>query len=967
MPSFIRALRVSIRAKVLLLALGLALPPLVVVGALGLSSLNTARDTTQSIVTDALRREAEVTLAKRAADKARLYNATMEDIQRQVEGLATNVTSLMTSSNPPSNYSGRVWVSPDGPTEANLKENANAVARARQFTPILSTVVQRNKLINLGYVALEDGGVMAFDKDIIDTLMAVKPFEAHTRPWYVAASATGHTVWVDTYIDANSKKLTTTCATPFYDARDRLLGVVGFDLLLDTIQQDLLRLDLGRSGYAFLINEQGKVLVGPDLRADGLSWKEPFRAENLLETADPKLRAAVERMTLRQQGVEQLMMDGENVYLAYAPIQTAGWSVGMVIPEQDILRPAQDVESAIANGQQRLISEVGIVFAASLLAVLTLGAVFATLLTRPIRQLQTGAHRVAAGDLRHRLPEASNDEIGDLVLSFNAMTNALNQKLAELEENLRQLATLNSVSNRFKAIHSLPQIYAAIPHAICEDFGFERAALYVLDGDALHVVGASFGPDAEEQAAEFVAAANENPITLDSETVEADIIRSGQAVIVDNPWNHPRVAQGKQQVSRSDSYVQVPIFGHEEKIIGLLSADYHYSRRGVNARDAAQLLTYASMVGLTIENIRLYTELERQVAQRTTELRAALARAQEADRLKGQFLAAISHELRTPLNAIIGFSTVMLDELDGPISAMQREDLKTINQNGRFLLHLINELLDLARIEAGKLDLDIQPVELPKLIGEVVDTVGGLLRQKPVTLRGVVPPNLPRARADVAKVRQILLNLLSNAVKFTDEGTITVTARVVVLAGEAAKGPDAAGDHAGAATLIARDGRPITPYIAISVRDTGMGIAPENLPLIFEEFRQIQAQRGEKQGSGLGLSLARKLIEAHGGRIWVESVPGKGSTFTFTLPCVLAPRAAIPQAPIQPDPATEPNHAAPIGADPFLAEPPRVPEDGFEEDIDVDEPWDELRPAVAASSIGRVGGWRRMRPLPNKS
>ncbi len=495
------------------------------------------------------------------------------------------------------------------------------------------------------------------------------------------------------------------------------------------------------------------------------------------------------------------------------------------------------------------------------------------------------------------MTRAANDEIGDLVLSFNAMTNALNQKVAELEDNLRQLAMLNAVSNRFKAILSLPQIFEAIPRVVCEDFGFERAVLYLLEHDALHAVGASFGPGAEAQAAEFVAAARAEPIALDSETVEADIMRSGQAVIVNNPWSHPRPGQARQRMSGSDSYVQVPIFGHEEKIIGLLSADYHRSRRAVNARDAAQLLTYASMVGLTIENIRLYNELERQVIQRTGELREALVRAQEADRLKGQFLAAISHELRTPLNAIIGFSTVMLDELDGPISAMQREDLKTINQNGRFLLHLINELLDLAKIEAGKLDLNVQPVELRGVIGEVIETVGGLLHNKPIALRASLPPSLPRARADAGKVRQILLNLLSNAVKFTDQGSITVSAQCVIMASEpAALGAD---EVAGAErtvgaqpppAMLAREGRPVTPYIAVSVRDTGIGIAPEQLPLFFEEFRQVHGRRGEKQGSGLGLSICRRLIEAHGGRIWVESTPGQGSTFTFTLPCTIEPK-----------------------------------------------------------------------------
>ena len=212
---------------------------------------------------------------------------------------------------------------------------------------------------------------------------------------------------------------------------------------------------------------------------------------------------------------------------------------------------------------------------------------------------------------------------------------------------------------------------------------------------------------------------------------------------MDNPWEHPRVVQAKQQVDRSESYVQVPIFGREGQIIGLLSADYYYTRRPLTARDAAQLLTYGSMVGLTIENTRLYNDLERQVAQRTSELRVALERAQHADRLKGEFLAAISHELRTPLNAIIGFSTVMIDELDGPISALQREDLKTINRNGRFLLHLINDLLDLARIEAGRLDLEQRPVDMHDLIADVAETIQGLLHAKSVQLRLSVPPRLP--------------------------------------------------------------------------------------------------------------------------------------------------------------------------------------------------------------------------------
>jgi two-component system sensor histidine kinase/response regulator len=276
------------------------------------------------------------------------------------------------------------------------------------------------------------------------------------------------------------------------------------------------------------------------------------------------------------------------------------------------------------------------------------------------------------------------------------------------------------------------------------------------------------------------------------------------------------------------------------------------------------------MVGLSVENARLYEELERKVAQRTDELRVALERAREADRMKTRFLAAISHELRTPLNAIIGFSTVLLEEIQGPVTHAQREDLRTIHDNGQFLLHLITELLDLARIEAGKIDLRAADVDIAAVINDVAGTAQGLLRDRSVKLRVNLPANLPPVLADRGRVRQILLNLLSNAVKFTEFGEIAVSARPVMMSRN-----DGKDTH----TL---------PCIAISIRDTGRGIEPDLLPVVFEEFRQVHADRTGMRGSGLGLAITRGLVEAHGGRIWVESVLGQGTIFTFTLPVSLA-------------------------------------------------------------------------------
>ena len=326
----------------------------------------------------------------------------------------------------------------------------------------------------------------------------------------------------------------------------------------------------------------------------------------------------------------------------------------MVIPDSEVSGPAAAVGATIENRQIALRSQVLAVIVLSLIALPIAGIALTYLLTRPLRSLQLGAQRIAAGDLDHQIVVQSNDEIGDLVRSFNSMTVALREQVEELEDNLRRLATLNEVSNRFKTIVALPELIELIPRTVCEALDFDRAALYLIDGAHLHCVAAYFGPDEEANERNFMQAANADPISLAGGSVEADIMRSGQAVIIDNPWDHPRVPKAKQHASRSEAYVQVPIFGHEEQIIGLLSADYQRRQKPVTARDAAQLLTYASVAGLTIENTRLYNHLEQLVARRTSELRTALERAQEADKLKGKFLAAISHELRTPLNAIIG-------------------------------------------------------------------------------------------------------------------------------------------------------------------------------------------------------------------------------------------------------------------------------------------------------------------------
>ena len=255
---------------------------------------------------------------------------------------------------------------------------------------------------------------------------------------------------------------------------------------------------------------------------------------------------------------------------------------------------------------------------------------------------------------------------------------------------------------------------------------------------------------------------------------------------------------------------------------------------------------------------RLAVEV-RQTAKRLEELNTALDGAMKT---KDQFLSNISHELRTPLNSIIGFTDLLLTEdLGAPLSVQQRDFLDTVGRNGRQLLQLINELLDLQRIAAGRMELKPEPVQLAGMLTEAANSVQAQTQKHRHTLVVTPPPAELRVQADPGRVRQVLLNLLSNAIKFTpDGGRITVVAAPV-------------------------NGGGAISEVRIAVSDTGIGIAAEDQPKLFKEFSQLDASASRKyEGTGLGLALSRQLVELHGGTMGVESEMGKGSTFWFTLP-----------------------------------------------------------------------------------
>ncbi|MBL8089919.1 MAG: GAF domain-containing protein [Anaerolineales bacterium] len=386
----------------------------------------------------------------------------------------------------------------------------------------------------------------------------------------------------------------------------------------------------------------------------------------------------------------------------------------------------------------------------------------------------------------------------------------------------------------------LNTIFAKTVSLITERFGFYHAAIFIAEETGFNAV---LREATGEAGAEMKKAGHS--LAIDDKSIVGKVSSNGEPVIVNDTAQDP-LHKFNPLLPETRAEAAIPLrIG--SRIIGVIDIQSK-SANAFSEDEISVLQTLADQVAVAIDNARSF-ELSQQ----------AVMEMREIDRLKSQFLANMSHELRTPLNSIIGFSRVILKGIDGPVTELMQQDLTAIYNSGQHLLGLINDILDLAKIEAGKMELAFDEVNITDLSASVLSTMSGLIKDKSIQMKRNIEPELPPVKADAIRIRQVMINLLSNAAKFTEEGEITVEVG-----------------------LYKNNGR---NEVKVSVIDTGAGISKADQEKLFQPFSQVDASPTRKTGgTGLGLSICKQLINMHGGEIWVESEEGKGSKFHFTLP-----------------------------------------------------------------------------------
>jgi len=613
------------------------------------------------------------------------------------------------------------------------------------------------------------------------------------------------------------------------DRRDAGVSVaeVNLKFIWDVVSQ----IKVGEHGQAYVVDAMGRLIAHPDLNL-------VLRGTNVSQLAQVQAaRAAIAGMSQEPIQVAQ-NLEGRQVLTAYAQIAPLGWLVFVELPR--------------AEAYARLyttIERTGLLLLAALGLAVVAGMFLARQMVVPIKALQAGAARIGHGELGQRISVKTGDELEGLADQFNEMAGRLQDSYTDLEkkvetrtrelaQSVNELRALGEVSQAVNSTLDLQNVLTTIVTKAVQLSGADSGAIYVFDDlKQEFLLRATHGMD---QA--MIAELLKQRIGLDTSFIPIAIRQEEPIHIPDIREEPPHPINAIILRAGYRAQLAAPLT-QRGQIVGLLVV----RRRdpGRFPKGTVDLIkTFAAQSGLAMQNARLFSEIDEKSHQLEAE-----------SKHKSQFLANMSHELRTPLNAIIGYTELILDNIYGEAPERMRQVIERVQTNGRHLLGLINDVLDLTKIEAGQLTLSLADYSLKEVVDGVIIALEPLAVEKRLAFKAYLPARLPTGHGDERRISQVLLNLVGNAIKFTDKGEVAIKA-------SAANGS-----------------------FTVAVCDSGPGISQSDQARIFGEFQQADnSSTRRKGGTGLGLSIAKRIIEMHNGRIWVESNLGKGSTFFFSLP-----------------------------------------------------------------------------------
>lgn len=495
-------------------------------------------------------------------------------------------------------------------------------------------------------------------------------------------------------------------------------------------------------------------------------------------------------------------------------------------------------------------------------------AVLANRIINPLRSLAHVAKKVSAGDFSVSVAPTTKDEVGELSMTFNTMTQAIRDReqaisaqVATITKHANKLTTLNQTGSAIASHLDLNALLSTVLQLLVEQVGFTHMLLMLYDPDRQIAHAAQTAGIAENLASDIRSL--QIPIHDDG-SLHADLLLRGEAFLVPDiqlvsTRIDPQILPLIQQLGTT-SFVCAPLQS-QQHIMGFIAADT--TPQTCTQEDLDLLMTIANTVGVAIDNAKAYQQLEQlnitleqRVAERTHELTQANLKLQELDQLKSAFVSIVSHELRTPMTSVKGLVENMLDGLTGDLTDRQTFYLSRVRANVERLTRMINDLLDLSRIEAGRMDLIPVSLSIPELVTEVAENFQGMVTEHGLSVEIAQANVISPVRGDRDKMSQVLTNLVHNAIKFTPPGgTVKIN--------------------------LATQGE---QWVQVCVADTGCGIPEDELQTIFERFYRSPSGPHESRGAGLGLAITKSLVELHGGQIRVESTQGKGTKFFFTVP-----------------------------------------------------------------------------------